>query len=132
VLRAAAEEFFYALFDVATTADVIPYMHFVAWHFPTWMEAHGGIDRYNVQCVEHANIEIRQGCRQGSNHKRQRVTCTGKLTLSKTGEVLKRSTLMAHHRDMHGPAHRAQLHMHKRKANADKLELKEHAAKRKK
>jgi hypothetical protein len=52
--------------------------------------------------------------------------------LSRTWQVIKRNTLMAHHRDMHGPAHRAQPHMPKRKANAHKLELEEQAAKRKK
>ena len=107
-------------------------MHFVVWHFPTWMEAHGCIDRYSAQCMEHANREVKQGYRQGSNHQGQRVTCTGKLTLSRTGQVLKRSTLMAHHRDMHGPAHRAQPHMPKRKADAVKLELEEKAGKRNK
>jgi hypothetical protein len=80
--------------------------------------------------MEHANREVKQGYRQGSNHQGQRITCTGKLTLSMTGQVLKRNTLMAHHRDMHGPAHRAQPHIPKRKANAVKLELDEHAAKR--
>jgi hypothetical protein len=80
--------------------------------------------------MEHANMEVKQGHRQGSNHQEQRVTCTEKLTLSRTGQVLKRSTLMAHHRDMHGPAHRAQPHMRKHKADALKLELEEKAAKR--
>jgi hypothetical protein len=131
VLRAAAEGLFSAFLDVATVADVTPYVHFVVWHFPTCLEAHGCIDCYNEQCMEHANREVKQGYRQGSNHQRQRVTCTGKLTLSRTGQVLKRSTLMAHHRDMHGPAHRAQPHMPKRKVDEVMLELEEQAAKRK-
>jgi hypothetical protein len=107
VLRAAAEDLFSAFFVVVATADVTPYMRFVAWHFPTWMEAHGGIDRYSAKCMEHANTQVKQGYRQGSNHQRQCVRFMGKLTLSRTGQVLKRNTLMAHHRDMHGPAHRA-------------------------
>jgi hypothetical protein len=37
VLRAAAEGFVSAFWDVAVAADVTPYMHFVAWHFPTWI-----------------------------------------------------------------------------------------------
>jgi hypothetical protein len=45
-------------------------------------------------------------------------------------QVLKRNTMIAHHRDMHGPAHRAQPHMPKRKADAMKLKFEEHAAKR--
>jgi hypothetical protein len=105
-------------------------MHFVVWLFPTWMEAHGCIDRYSAQCMEHANRDVKQGYRQGSNHQGQRITCTGKLTLSRTGQILKRNTMMAHHRDMHGPAHRAQPHIPKRKANAVNLELEEHATKR--
>jgi hypothetical protein len=92
------------------------------------MEAHGCIDRYGAQCMEHANRKVKQGYRQGNNYQGQRVTYTGKLTLSRNGQVLKRNTLMAHHRDMHGPAHRAQPHIPK--ANAVKLELEEHAVKR--
>jgi hypothetical protein len=130
-LRVAAEGFLSAFLDVAAAADVTPYMHFVAWHFPTWMEAHGCINRYSAQCMEHANKEVKQGYRQGSNHQGQRVTCNGKLTLSRTGQVIKRSTLMAHHQDMHGPSHRAQPHMPKRKADAVKLELVQQEAKRK-
>jgi hypothetical protein len=121
---------FSAFLDVAAAADVTPYMYFVVWHFPTWMEAHGCINRYIAQCMEHAKREVKQGYRQGRNHQGQRVTCTGKLTLSMTWQVLKRSTMMAHHRDMHAPAHRAQLHMPKRKADAFQLELEEKAAKR--
>jgi hypothetical protein len=44
-LRAAAEGKNSAFLDVAAAADVTPYIHFVVWHFPTWMEAHGCIDR---------------------------------------------------------------------------------------
>jgi hypothetical protein len=121
-LCAAAYGFFSAFLDVAAAADVTPYMHFVVWHFPTWMEAHVCIGRYSAQCMKHANREVKQGYRQGIIHQGQRITCTGKLTLSMTGQVLKRSTLMAHHRDMHGPAHRAQPHMPKRIADAMKLE----------
>jgi hypothetical protein len=81
--------------------------------------------------MERANKEVeQQGYRQGSNHHGQRVTCTGKLTLRKTGQVFKRNTLMAHHRDMHGPAHSAQPHMPKREACALSVELEEHAGKR--
>jgi hypothetical protein len=69
---------FSAFLNVAPAADVTSYMHFVVWHFPTWMEAHGCIDRYSAQCMEHANMEVKQGYRQGSNHQGQRVTCTGK------------------------------------------------------
>jgi hypothetical protein len=105
-------------------------MHFVLWHFPTWMGAHGCIDRYIAKCIEHANREVKQGHRQGSNHKGRRVTCTGKITLKRTWQVLKRSTLMVHQRDMHGPAHRAQPHTPKRKVYALKLELEEQATKR--
>jgi hypothetical protein len=57
VLRAAAEIFF-CILNVDAAADVTPYMHFVAWRFPTWMEAHGCIDRYTAQCMEHVNKEI--------------------------------------------------------------------------
>jgi hypothetical protein len=85
------------------------------------MEAHGCIDRYNAQFMEHANMEVKQAYCQGGNYQGQRVTCTGKLTLSMTGQVLKRNTLMAHHRDMHGPAHRAQPHTPMRKAYAIKV-----------
>jgi hypothetical protein len=112
--------------DVAATTDV-------TCHFPTWMEAHGCIDCYSAQCMEHANGEVKQGYRQGSNHQRQRFTCIGKLTLSRTGQVLNRSALlMAHHRDMHEPTHRALPHMPRRKAYAVKVELEQRAAKRKK
>jgi hypothetical protein len=59
-LRAAAEGFFPAFLDVFAAADVTPYMHFSVWHFPTWREAHGFIDRYSAQCMEHANMEVKQ------------------------------------------------------------------------
>jgi hypothetical protein len=85
VLHAAAEGFFYAFLDVVAAADVTPYMHFVAWHFPTWMEAHGCIDRCNAQCMEHTNKEVKQGYSLGINHQRHRVTCTAKLTRSRIG-----------------------------------------------
>jgi hypothetical protein len=67
VERAAAEGFFSAFLD-APAADVIPYIHFVAWHFPTLMDTHGCIDRYSSQCMEHANTEVKPGYRQGSSH----------------------------------------------------------------
>jgi hypothetical protein len=38
-------------------------MHFVVWHFPIWMDAHGCIDRYSAQCMEQANKEVKQGYR---------------------------------------------------------------------
>jgi hypothetical protein len=32
------------------------------------MEAHGCTDRYTAQRMEHANMEVKQGYRQGSKH----------------------------------------------------------------
>jgi UDP-N-acetylenolpyruvoylglucosamine reductase len=78
-----------------------------------------------AKAMENANKEVKHGYRQSINHKGQRVTCTVKLTSSRNGQVLKRSTLMAHRRVMHGPTLRAQPHMPERKANAFKLELEE-------
>lgn len=130
VLRAAAEDYIAAFLDVATAKDVIPYMHYVAWHFPQWMEEHGCIDHYSAQCMEHCNREVKRGYKLGTNHQQQRTTHTGKVTLSRTGQNLKRSTLLAQHRDMHGPASRAQPHMPKRKADAVKQEQQAAAAKR--
>eukprot|EP00873_Tetraselmis_striata_P046395 jgi/Tetstr1/466659/TSEL_011147.t1 len=110
--------------------DVTPYMHEVAWHFPRWMELHGNLDALSAQCMEHCKREIKEGFRKGSNHQPHGMLKFGKVTLSTTGQVMKRSTLMAHHRDMHGPAHRAQPHLPKVKADAVKAEMAEKAAKR--
>eukprot|EP00873_Tetraselmis_striata_P010756 jgi/Tetstr1/431020/TSEL_002038.t1 len=130
-LRDAVELFFAAFLDIATAEDITPYMHHVAWHFPMWMERHGCIDHYSAQCMEHSNREIKHGFRQGSNHQPQRMLRSGKMTLSRTGQVLKRSTLMAHHRDMHGPPKRSQPHMPKEKADKVKKEMAAKASKRK-
>eukprot|EP00873_Tetraselmis_striata_P041710 jgi/Tetstr1/461974/TSEL_007047.t1 len=59
--------------------------------------------------LEDPNKEIKEGFRKGNNHRPQRLLKSGKVTLCKTGQVMKRNTLMAHHHDMHGPAHHAQL-----------------------
>eukprot|EP00873_Tetraselmis_striata_P023617 jgi/Tetstr1/443881/TSEL_031834.t1 len=96
-----------------------------------WMERHGCIDHYSAQCMEHSNREIKHGFRQGSNHQPQRMLRSGKMTLSRTGQVLKRSTLMAHHRDMHAPPKRSQPHMPKEKADKVKKEMAAKASKRK-
>eukprot|EP00873_Tetraselmis_striata_P039833 jgi/Tetstr1/460097/TSEL_005414.t1 len=53
------------------------------------------------RCMEQCNMEIKEGFRKGSNHQPQRLLKTGKVTLGKTGQVMKRSTLTAHHHDMH-------------------------------
>eukprot|EP00873_Tetraselmis_striata_P014508 jgi/Tetstr1/434772/TSEL_023823.t1 len=131
VLRDAVELFFAAFLDIATAEDITPYMHHAAWHFPMWMERHGCIDHYSAQCMEHSNREIKQGFRQGSNHQPQRMLRSRKMTLSRTGQVRKRSTLMAHHRGMHGPPKRSQPHMPKEKADKVKKEMAAKASKRK-
>eukprot|EP00873_Tetraselmis_striata_P024222 jgi/Tetstr1/444486/TSEL_032367.t1 len=131
-LRTATEMFFAAFLDIATVKDVTPYMHEVALYFPRWMELHGNLDALSAQSMEHCNKEIKEGFRKGSNHKPQRMLKCGKVTLSRTGQVMKCSTLMAHHRDMHGPTHQAYPHMPKVKADAVKAEMAEKAAKRRK
>lgn len=73
-------------------------------------------------------MEIKQGFRNGSNQQPQHLLKSGKVMLSRTGQVTTRSTLIAHHRDMHGPAHRAQPHLPKAKACAVKAEMAEKAA----
>eukprot|EP00873_Tetraselmis_striata_P029184 jgi/Tetstr1/449448/TSEL_036543.t1 len=65
-------------------------------------------------------MEIKEGFRNGSNQQPQNLLKSGKMMLSRTGQVTTRSTLIAHHRDMHGPAHRAQPHLPKAKACAVK------------
>eukprot|EP00873_Tetraselmis_striata_P046130 jgi/Tetstr1/466394/TSEL_010923.t1 len=77
------------------------------------MEPHGNLDGLSALCMEHCNKEIKEGFRKGSNHQPQRMLKCGTVTLSMVGQVLKRNTLMAHHRDMHGPAHRAQPYLPK-------------------
>eukprot|EP00873_Tetraselmis_striata_P027805 jgi/Tetstr1/448069/TSEL_035368.t1 len=75
-----------------------------------------------------ANMEIKEGFRNGSNQQPQHLLKSGKVMLSRAGQVTTRSTLIAHHRDMHGPAHRAQPHLPKAKACAVKAEMAEKAA----
>eukprot|EP00873_Tetraselmis_striata_P012764 jgi/Tetstr1/433028/TSEL_022365.t1 len=60
-------------------------------------------------------MEITEGFRNGSNHQPQHMLKSGKEMLSRTGQVMTHSTLIAHHRDMHEPAHRAQAHLPKAK-----------------
>eukprot|EP00873_Tetraselmis_striata_P012413 jgi/Tetstr1/432677/TSEL_022045.t1 len=132
-LRIAMDMFFAAFPDIATAKDVTPYMHEVAWHFPRWMEMHVNRDALmSAQCMEHCNREIKEGFRKGSNHQPKRLLKSGKVTLSRTGQFMTRSTLIAHHRDIHGPAHRAHPHLPKVKADAVKAEMAEKAANRRK
>eukprot|EP00873_Tetraselmis_striata_P025340 jgi/Tetstr1/445604/TSEL_003410.t1 len=80
----------------------------MAWHFLRWMELYDNLDALSVQCMEHCNMEIKEVFHKGSNHKPHRLLKSGKVTLFRTGRVMTSSTLMAHHRDVHGLAHRAQ------------------------
>eukprot|EP00873_Tetraselmis_striata_P028084 jgi/Tetstr1/448348/TSEL_035631.t1 len=98
--------FFAAFLDIATTKDITPYMH----------ELHGNLGARKARCMEHYNMEIKEGFRKGSNHQPMRLLKSGKLTLSMIGQIMMRNTLMAHHRDMHGTTHRAQPHLPKAKA----------------
>eukprot|EP00873_Tetraselmis_striata_P023477 jgi/Tetstr1/443741/TSEL_031729.t1 len=58
-------------------------------------------------------MKIKEGFRKGSNHQPHRLLKSGKATLSRAGQVMKRSTLMARHRDVHGPTYRAEPHLPK-------------------
>jgi hypothetical protein len=72
---------FSAFLDVVAAADVTPYMHFVVSHFPTWMEAHGSIDRYNAQCMEHANRDMHGPALRAQSHMPKRKAYAVKLEL---------------------------------------------------
>eukprot|EP00873_Tetraselmis_striata_P028864 jgi/Tetstr1/449128/TSEL_036338.t1 len=118
-LRTATDRLFAACMDITTAKDITPYIHEAAWHFPSWMKLHGNLDdALRATCTEHNNKETKEG--KVINHQPLRLLKSGKVTLSVTGQVLKRSTLMAHHRDMHGPSHCAHPLLLKVKADAVK------------
>eukprot|EP00873_Tetraselmis_striata_P035906 jgi/Tetstr1/456170/TSEL_042938.t1 len=47
--------------------------------------------------LEGPHREIKEGFRKGSNHQPRRLLKSGKVTLCKIGQAMKRNTLMAHH-----------------------------------
>eukprot|EP00873_Tetraselmis_striata_P020931 jgi/Tetstr1/441195/TSEL_029451.t1 len=67
-LKAYLDSRYEAFLNIATAKEVTPYMHEVAWNLPRWMELHGNLDALSAQCMEHCNMDIKEGFRKGSNH----------------------------------------------------------------
>eukprot|EP00873_Tetraselmis_striata_P015228 jgi/Tetstr1/435492/TSEL_024397.t1 len=114
--------------DIATAKDITPCMHEVAWHFFDGWNCMATLTRWALNARSTANMEIKEGFRKGSNHQPQCMLKSGKVTVFRTGQVVTHSTLMAHHRVMHRPTHRAQPLLRKAKACAVNAEMAERAA----